>query len=82
MQTLLSKYQEITGNIITAFEEVPKNETALSIGKFDTDIYFSKLKLLSTFYSDHEKSMKEKIKEPEKRITIPDVFSTVQENRI
>ena len=79
MKRLLADYKNAADHIISAIEESVRNEAAVNIGKLDTDIYFAKENLLSTMYSDHEKKMGEKIKEPGILITIPDVTSAVQE---
>ena len=79
MEHFLAEYQDASGHIIAAIEETAHNEVAVNIGRLDTDIYFAKMNLLSTMYSDHEKKIAEKIKEPGIKIAIPDVSSAIEE---
>ena len=79
MERLLAEYRDAAERIITAIEETAHNESAVNIGKLDTEIYFAKENLLSTMYSEHEKKIADKIKEPGIKIAIPDVSSAVEE---
>lgn len=79
MERLLAEYRDAADHIITAIEETVHNEVAVNIGKLDIDIYFAKENLLSTIYSEHEKIIADKIKEPGIKIVIPNVSSAVEE---
>ena len=79
MEGLLKEYRNAADNIITAIEEAVNNETAVDIGKLDTDIYSDRDHLLSAMFSENENKMTDKIKEPGIKIIISDVSSSVNE---
>ena len=79
MERLLRNYRDAANHIITEVEGAVSNDTSVIVGELDTDIYFAKEKLLGTMYSEHEKKIEEKVKEPGIIITIPDVTSAVHE---
>ena len=79
MERLLSEYTDAGNRIIVAIESILTNETAIDIGKLDVDVYSAKVKLLKTVFSDHEDMIREKLREPGKKIFIPDVSFDIQE---
>ena len=79
MEKLLQEYKDAANHIIIDIENTVHNEMAVNIGKLDTNIYFAKVNLLKTMYSEHEKKINEKIANPEIKIEISDVSTDVQE---
>ena len=79
MESFFNSYKETADYIITAIKKVASNEAGVIIGKLDTDIYFAKVELLSTMFSEQEKMMLEKIKEPGIKVVITEVSSLAQE---
>lgn len=79
MAKLSVEYKDAADHIISAIKECTRNEASVNIGKLDTEIYFAKMNLLKAIYSDYEKKMDEKIKEPGITITISDETSAVRE---
>ena len=79
MERLLKDYKEAADHISTRFDEATNNERAVTIGKLDANLYVAKNSLLNTAFKEYEKIIEEKIKEPGKKITLPDISVQIRE---
>lgn len=79
LKELQDAFRDAADAIIATFENLVQEERSITVGKLDRDAYSTKTSLLKSLCSECIKSIEEKRKEPEKRISIPDVLSVVEE---
>lgn len=79
IENLLNDYLKAVNEIISIFNAVMDNKTAIRIGQLDIDIYSSKYELLLSLFRENEMKIKSKIEDPKLNIEISDVSHLIIE---
>ena len=79
IKMLCKGYYDTANSVLSALDDAVHGEKAINIGKLDITVYRAKIEILKSMVSDNVRLMEEKLKEPSRKISLPDVIESVQE---
>ena len=80
VRQLATKYHDAADHIITTLEDtLTGNEVGIKISELDVNMYQAKQKILSSMFSENEKSLESKITDPGRKVVISNLTQAIKE---